>query len=68
MADRRLCEGMAAGILNDVSDVPQPEFLIPPVRIDGPVRLAEPDPAWADWYARERGPHPQRAGRAGRAD
>lgn len=24
------------------------------MRIDGPVRLAEPDPAWADWYAREQ--------------
>jgi GrpB-like predicted nucleotidyltransferase (UPF0157 family) len=37
-----------------VSDAPLPEFLIPPVRIDGPVRLAEPDPAWADWYVPER--------------
>ncbi len=53
MADRRLCEGMAAGILNDVTEVPQPEFLVPPVRVDGPVTLADPDPAWADWYARE---------------
>ena len=37
-----------------MSDVPLPEFLIPPVRIDGPVRLAEPDLAWAGWYVRER--------------
>ena len=44
----------ATGYCNGVSDVPLPEFLIPPVRIDGPVRLAEPDPAWADWYVRER--------------
>ena len=36
-----------------VSDAPAPEFLIPPVRNDGPVRLAEPDPAWPDRYARE---------------
>jgi len=41
-------------ILNGVSDASSPEFLIPPVRIDGPVRLAEPDPAWSDWYAREQ--------------
>ena len=34
--------------------MPLPEFLIPPVRIDGPVRLAEPDLAWAGWYVRER--------------
>ena len=53
MADRRLCEGIAAGILNDVTEVPQPEFLVPPVRVDGPVTLADPDPAWADWYTRE---------------
>jgi GrpB-like predicted nucleotidyltransferase (UPF0157 family) len=35
-----------------VSDAPSPEFLVPPVRIDGQVVLAEPDPAWADWYER----------------
>ena len=37
-----------------MSDTPEPEFLIPPVRIDGQVRLAEPDPAWPEWYAREQ--------------
>ena len=37
-----------------MSDTSQPEFLIPPVRIDGQVSLAEPDPAWANWYAREQ--------------
>jgi GrpB-like predicted nucleotidyltransferase (UPF0157 family) len=36
-----------------VSAVPQPEFLQPPVRVDGPVRLAEPDPRWPAQYARE---------------
>ena len=36
-----------------MTDVPQPEFLVPAVRVDGPVTLADPDPAWADWYARE---------------
>jgi GrpB-like predicted nucleotidyltransferase (UPF0157 family) len=40
-------------ILHAVSDTPQPEFLIPSVRLDGQVFLAEPDPAWAEWYARE---------------
>ncbi len=32
---------------------PRPEYLQPPVRADGPIRLAEPDPAWAEHYARE---------------
>ena len=32
---------------------PQPEFLQPRVRVDGPVRLAAPNPAWAEQYARE---------------
>jgi GrpB-like predicted nucleotidyltransferase (UPF0157 family) len=31
----------------------EPEYLIPPVRVDGAVFLAEPDPVWAEWYARE---------------
>jgi len=31
----------------------QPEYLEPPVRADGPVRLADPDPSWAAQYARE---------------
>ena len=32
---------------------PQPEFLQPPVRADGPVRLVDPDPEWAAQYARQ---------------
>ena len=36
-----------------MADDPQPEFLEPPVRADGPVRLAEPDPTWPQQYARE---------------
>jgi GrpB-like predicted nucleotidyltransferase (UPF0157 family) len=36
-----------------VTDTPQPEFVVPPVRVDGPVMLAEPDPAWARWYLHE---------------
>lgn len=35
-----------------VSDA-RPEFLVPPVKVDGPVHLADADPAWTDWYARE---------------
>jgi GrpB-like predicted nucleotidyltransferase (UPF0157 family) len=31
---------------------PQPEFLQPPVRIDGPITLADADPGWAAQYAR----------------
>jgi GrpB-like predicted nucleotidyltransferase (UPF0157 family) len=34
-------------------DYAEPEFLQPRVRRDGPITLAEPNPAWADWYARE---------------
>ncbi|HZM25827.1 MAG TPA: GrpB family protein [Gemmatimonadales bacterium] len=36
-----------------MSEQPQPECLQPPVRTDGPIRLAEADPAWAAQYARE---------------
>jgi GrpB-like predicted nucleotidyltransferase (UPF0157 family) len=36
-----------------MSGEPQPEYLEPPVRADGPVRLAEPDPDWAAQYARQ---------------
>jgi GrpB-like predicted nucleotidyltransferase (UPF0157 family) len=36
-----------------VTELPQPEFLEPPVRIDGPVKLADADPRWASQYARE---------------
>jgi GrpB-like predicted nucleotidyltransferase (UPF0157 family) len=42
-------------MLNDVSAAPEPEFLIPPVMVNGPVVLAEPEPGWVDWYAREEG-------------
>jgi GrpB-like predicted nucleotidyltransferase (UPF0157 family) len=31
----------------------QPEFLQPPVRIDGPITLADADPGWAAQYARQ---------------
>ncbi len=34
---------------------PHPEFLEPPVRVDGPIRLVESDPAWAEQYAWEEG-------------
>ena len=34
-------------------DDQQPEFLIPPVRIDGPVILADPDPEWPRQYRRQ---------------
>jgi GrpB-like predicted nucleotidyltransferase (UPF0157 family) len=40
-------------IMASSGDHAEPEFLQPRVRRDGPVTLAEPDPAWADWYARE---------------
>ena len=36
-----------------MSAVPPPEFLQPPVRVDGPVRLVDPDPGWSAQYARE---------------
>jgi GrpB-like predicted nucleotidyltransferase (UPF0157 family) len=36
-----------------MAEQPQPEFLQPPVPIDGSVRLAEADPAWPAQYARE---------------
>jgi GrpB-like predicted nucleotidyltransferase (UPF0157 family) len=36
-----------------MSELPQPEFLQPPVRVDGPIRLADPDPGWPAQYARE---------------
>jgi GrpB-like predicted nucleotidyltransferase (UPF0157 family) len=32
---------------------PQPEYLHPPIRADGPIRLADPDPEWAAQYARQ---------------
>jgi GrpB-like predicted nucleotidyltransferase (UPF0157 family) len=36
-----------------MSEQPQPEYLQPPVRADGPVRLADAGPEWAAQYARE---------------
>lgn len=36
-----------------MSDQPQPEYLQPPVRADGPVRLVDPDPEWAAQYTRQ---------------
>jgi GrpB-like predicted nucleotidyltransferase (UPF0157 family) len=33
-------------------DIPQPEYVTPIVRADGPVRLAEYDPAWVEQFAR----------------
>ena len=44
----------ARTILNAMSDGPQPEYLQPPVRADGPIRLADPDPEWAAQYARQK--------------
>jgi GrpB-like predicted nucleotidyltransferase (UPF0157 family) len=35
-------------------DGPQPEFLQPPVRADGPIRLVEPDPEWAAQYDQQQ--------------
>jgi GrpB-like predicted nucleotidyltransferase (UPF0157 family) len=37
-----------------MSDQPQPDYLRPPVRADGPVRLVDPDPEWAAQYARQQ--------------
>ncbi len=36
-----------------MTDDPQTECLQPHDRIDGPITLAEPDPAWVRQYARE---------------
>jgi GrpB-like predicted nucleotidyltransferase (UPF0157 family) len=36
-----------------VTEIGQPDFLIPPVRHDRTVYLAKSDPVWAEWYARE---------------
>jgi GrpB-like predicted nucleotidyltransferase (UPF0157 family) len=32
----------------------EPEYLLPQVVVDGPIALAEPDPAWAEQFLRER--------------
>src|SRR5687768_4378641 len=37
-----------------MSDLSQPEYLQPPVRADGPIRLTDPDPHWVVQYAREK--------------
>jgi GrpB-like predicted nucleotidyltransferase (UPF0157 family) len=37
-----------------MSDGPHPEFLEPPVRVDGPIRLADPDPEWPTQYAQQQ--------------
>jgi GrpB-like predicted nucleotidyltransferase (UPF0157 family) len=37
-----------------MADGTQPDFLHPPVRVDGPVRLAEADPGWAAQFARQK--------------
>jgi GrpB-like predicted nucleotidyltransferase (UPF0157 family) len=36
-----------------MTELPQPEFLHPPVRIDGQIRLADADPGWAAQFARQ---------------
>jgi GrpB-like predicted nucleotidyltransferase (UPF0157 family) len=36
-----------------MTELPQPEFLQPPVRIDGPITLVDADPGWAAQYARQ---------------
>ena len=36
-----------------MTEQPQPEFLQPRVRIDGPITLADADPGWAAQYARQ---------------
>ena len=35
-------------------DGPRPEFLQPPVPVDGPIRLVDPDPEWPAQYAHQR--------------
>jgi GrpB-like predicted nucleotidyltransferase (UPF0157 family) len=37
-----------------VPDATHPEFLHPPVRVDGPVRLAEADPGWPAQFVRQK--------------
>jgi GrpB-like predicted nucleotidyltransferase (UPF0157 family) len=37
-----------------MSDLSQPEYLQPPMRADGPIRLTDPDPHWVVQYAREK--------------
>jgi GrpB-like predicted nucleotidyltransferase (UPF0157 family) len=44
----------ARAYVGTVSEIGEPEYLTPPARADGPVLLAEPDPAWADCYIRQK--------------
>jgi len=37
-----------------MTETDEPEYLIAPVRVDGAVFLAEPDPEWTEWYTREK--------------
>src|SRR5215212_2152834 len=43
-------------------EVPQPEYVTPIVRADGPIKLAEYDPSWVEQFAREGDTHPYGAG------
>jgi GrpB-like predicted nucleotidyltransferase (UPF0157 family) len=36
-----------------VTEIGEPEYLIPRMRVDGRISLAESDPVWAEWYAGE---------------
>lgn len=36
-----------------MTEISEPDFLVPPSRHDRTVYLAESDPVWAEWYARE---------------
>jgi GrpB-like predicted nucleotidyltransferase (UPF0157 family) len=40
-------------MITGMVDVPQPEYLTPEVRADGPITLAEYDPAWVEQFTRE---------------
>ena len=45
--------GGSGTILNRMPEPAQPEYLQPPVRADGPIRLADPDPEWPARFAGE---------------
>lgn len=53
MGAKAKCQGPVRTILSIVTELPQPEFLEPPARINGPVKLADADPRWPLQYARE---------------
>jgi GrpB-like predicted nucleotidyltransferase (UPF0157 family) len=40
--------------MDAVNDRPEPEYLLPPARADGPIFLADPDPDWPRQYARQQ--------------